>query len=63
MLLPSTVLNLHIEKKNTTFVFSFHKVSEKCNSFNPNMQCGHIYANLDLFIQTLYALHRLSHRF
>lgn len=60
MLLPSTVLNLHIEKI-PTFVFSFRKVSEKYSSFNPNMRYGHIYANLDLFIQTFCALHRHSH--
>lgn len=50
----------HIEK-SSTLAFSFHKVSEKCSSFNPNMQCGRIYTNIQLFIQTHFILHRLSH--
>lgn len=49
---------IHIEKFSI-LVFSFHMLSEKWCSFNPDMQCGCIYTNIELFIQTNFILHRL----
>lgn len=48
---------IHIEK--FSIVFSFHILSAKWCSFNPNMQCGCTYTDIELFIQTNFFLHRL----